>query len=292
MSVTENSTLICAGIIANLEGISSIPLPEQPESKPTLVLLERRARVLEARKNIIPPPPVAETNWESLAWRVCRLSRRSYLAAPLQQSRNVQALFTALVPDASDVSLEKLRDLVDNVPSREPKPSWLHGKMVDEEEDEIIYLLFQHLCHVRGQRSNVLDIGRLKDLKDLDRAQIYATAVNICLDDEQNHSPYMPSLPGLGGRPTWGQPPRHGMAPSPRPGPHIPSPPIIARTSSFSSGYYSDGGRRNESHAKNASLLTKIRNSGWLRMMFCLKPKKSIELFDDDSSSITRCIVD
>lgn len=82
--------IYCACVLANLEGINSPRIELQLNLIPTLSALDLRAQKLEgATSSLLPPPPTAPLTWDSLAWRVARLSNSSRFCIPIQSSPEV-----------------------------------------------------------------------------------------------------------------------------------------------------------------------------------------------------------
>ncbi|KAI8966844.1 hypothetical protein F5Y11DRAFT_6355 [Daldinia sp. FL1419] len=78
----------CICVIAYMEGrraASRIPEP-RVELSSTLEALDKRARQLEVAFRVTPPPPFLEITWDSLTWRVCRLSRLQVPAQLLKKA--------------------------------------------------------------------------------------------------------------------------------------------------------------------------------------------------------------
>ncbi|KAI1378247.1 hypothetical protein F4677DRAFT_388380 [Hypoxylon crocopeplum] len=127
----------CACIIANLEGMNSTLAP-QADLSSTLDVLDRRTRRLEARSRIAPPPPMLDVSWDSLTFRVCRLSRR-ITNEPLKQA-----------PPLDDVaSLPLLKSVIATINGQSRLP-W--SEKEDLEEEDLLRRAAQWLCFYAGQR--------------------------------------------------------------------------------------------------------------------------------------------
>ncbi|KAI1766376.1 hypothetical protein GGR53DRAFT_212472 [Hypoxylon sp. FL1150] len=134
----------CACIIANGEGLKFIPLPADSELKPSLEALDARARRIESRSFITPPPPMLEASWDSLTWRVCRLARL----------RSGRKMLKRTPPLSDIVSLPFLRSLISTMESQRPF-AWPDKE--DVEDKEFLGKVAQWLCHFAGQRSYQVD---------------------------------------------------------------------------------------------------------------------------------------
>ncbi|KAK5994774.1 hypothetical protein PT974_03157 [Cladobotryum mycophilum] len=132
----------CAGVIANAEGLSYFDLPEDIEQGIDLASLDKRTRWLESHLEITPPPPMMQMTPEALAWRVNRVHQTVYGVVANQD------LAIPLFGDATDVSLEIIKAVVDSI-GREA-PEWPSAKVNDE--DEALCIVLQKLCHLAGQR--------------------------------------------------------------------------------------------------------------------------------------------
>ncbi|KAI0013666.1 hypothetical protein F4779DRAFT_347414 [Xylariaceae sp. FL0662B] len=129
----------CASTIANLEGLKDIELPAGDELlRPTLEALDRRTRRLENIERITPPPPMLDPSWDSLTWRICRLTRRQTLR-PVPR----------LTPPYINASLGLLKSTIATItaPARLVWP-----EKEDLEETAVLGLAAQWLCYVAGQR--------------------------------------------------------------------------------------------------------------------------------------------
>lgn len=92
----------CACILANLEGLNNIPSKDSSFTQ-TLAALDKRAQKLEAfTPGLLAPPPVAPLTWDSLIWRVARLSTNSNR-------------FTSVLKSAPEVPLCASLDLIDSI---------------------------------------------------------------------------------------------------------------------------------------------------------------------------------
>ncbi|KAI8626955.1 hypothetical protein F5Y19DRAFT_478166 [Xylariaceae sp. FL1651] len=135
----------CATVIANLEGWKDIALPQSMEGlQPTTEQLDMRTRRLEILQKINPPPPMDMPSWDSLSWRVARLS--SKMAG---QGLN----FPKPNPPHFTPSLGLLRSCVGSIWGMGPKS--LYTFLEDEgelDEEDILCCTAQWLCHLAGQR--------------------------------------------------------------------------------------------------------------------------------------------
>ncbi|KAI6090419.1 hypothetical protein F4821DRAFT_30431 [Hypoxylon rubiginosum] len=134
----------CACIIANAEGLKLIPLPADGELKLSLESLDARARRIEARSFITPPPPMLEASWDSLTWRVCRLARL----------RGGRKMLKKTPPISDIVSMPFLRSLLATMDGQRPF-TWPEKE--DVEDKEFLGKVAQWLCHFAGQRTYQVD---------------------------------------------------------------------------------------------------------------------------------------
>ncbi|KAI0834966.1 hypothetical protein F5Y06DRAFT_146151 [Hypoxylon sp. FL0890] len=131
----------CACVIANLEGRRVQTLqPFQPEGGLgfTLEELDKRTRWLESRRRIASPPPLLDTSWDSLTWRVCRLSR-------IQPG----AELTKSVPLHNAASLSLLRSAIATI-GVESRLPWSEKENL--EEKDLLAIAAQWLWRYAGQR--------------------------------------------------------------------------------------------------------------------------------------------
>ncbi|KAI2630969.1 hypothetical protein GGR54DRAFT_179017 [Hypoxylon sp. NC1633] len=130
--------VFCACIISNLEGMHTGGLPIEGELSSTLEALDKRTRRLETSSRITPPPPMLETSWDSLTWRVCRLARRSS-GNTLRRSPPLQSV----------ASLPLLRSVIASL-NGQSRFDWPEKE--DLEEAEVLRKAGQWLCRYAGQR--------------------------------------------------------------------------------------------------------------------------------------------
>ncbi|KAI1644833.1 uncharacterized protein F4817DRAFT_203523 [Daldinia loculata] len=127
----------CTCVIAYMEGRRP---PPRSELSSTLEALDKRARQLEATSQVTPPPPFLETTWDSLTWRVCRLSR---LLPPAKTLKKAPPLGNA-------ASLSLLKGAISTIGVQNQIP-WSVDD--DLEEKEYIKLAAQWLYFYAGQRN-------------------------------------------------------------------------------------------------------------------------------------------
>ncbi|KAI1661703.1 hypothetical protein F4813DRAFT_385381 [Daldinia decipiens] len=127
----------CTCVIAYMEGRRP---PPRSEMSSTLEALDKRARQLEATSQVTPPPPFTETTWDSLTWRVCRLSR---LLPPAKALKKAPPLGNA-------ASLSLLKGAISTISVQNQIP-WSVDD--DLEEKEYIKLAAQWLYFYAGQRN-------------------------------------------------------------------------------------------------------------------------------------------
>ncbi|KAI0115068.1 hypothetical protein F4814DRAFT_304763 [Daldinia grandis] len=127
----------CICVIAYMEGRRTHP---RGELSSTLEALDKRARKLEATSQVTPPPPFLETTWDSLTWRVCRLSR---LLPPAKALRKAPPLGNA-------ASLSLLKGAISTIGVQNQMP-WPVDD--DLEEKEFLKLAAQCLYFYAGQRN-------------------------------------------------------------------------------------------------------------------------------------------
>ncbi|KAI1414657.1 hypothetical protein F5Y13DRAFT_13223 [Hypoxylon sp. FL1857] len=131
----------CACIISNLEGRGILPLqPSNPEGELgfTLEQLDKRTRWLESRQRITSPPPLLETSWDSLTWRVCRLSRL-----------RPGAVLAKSVPLHNVASISLLRNAIATI-GVESRLPW--SEKVNSGEKDLLPIAAQWLWRYAGQR--------------------------------------------------------------------------------------------------------------------------------------------
>ncbi|KAK6950073.1 hypothetical protein Daesc_008397 [Daldinia eschscholtzii] len=132
----------CICVIAYMEGRRSRP---RGELSSTLEALDKRTRQLETISQVTPPPPFLEITWDSLTWRVCRLSR---LLPPAPALKKAPPL-----GNAASLSLLKCAISAIRVENQIP---WLEDEEL--EEKEFLKLAAQWLYYYAGQRN--LDIRK------------------------------------------------------------------------------------------------------------------------------------
>ncbi|KAI1467230.1 uncharacterized protein F4812DRAFT_431709 [Daldinia caldariorum] len=246
----------CICVIAYMDGRSACPGSELSTS---LEALDKRTRQLEAISQVTPPPPFVEITWDSLTWRVCRLSR---LLPPVAALKKAPPL-----GNAASLSLLKCAIAAIAVENQIP---WLEDD--DVEEKEFLKLAAQWLYYFAGRRHVEI---RKPSLKFED---VCSLALDLSLDAE----------PGV----RWN---RSSVPLPPRP---LLYPPVNAqrsrccgcctcachrhlrsrRDSSVSSG---DSSRRSTCHGRWRAL-------GWFRKLAFWRRKR----IADDSLSSSGTIVD
>ncbi|KAI2613078.1 uncharacterized protein GGS25DRAFT_529514 [Hypoxylon fragiforme] len=185
----------CACTIANIEGLhsrmsasprvaASAAEKEKENFDSTLEGLDRRARRLETRLRIAPPPPMLDTSWDSLTWRVWRLARRFSRFRALPRGPPVEPM----------ASLALLRSAVAAIDGGEGSFPWLKeegsGKEKEEEKEEekekekeeqqqrLLKVAAQWLCHAAGRRGI-----RVPSLA-FELAPVCALALNLAFEAE------------------------------------------------------------------------------------------------------------
>ncbi|KAI1405821.1 hypothetical protein F4819DRAFT_349266 [Hypoxylon fuscum] len=163
----------CACTVANIEGTRTIALPYGDELNSTLEGLDRRTRVLEHRFNLTPPPPMLDSSWDSLTWRVCRLARL----------RRGNALTTPL-PFQSVATLSLLKSVITSMDAQ-PQFTWPEKEGL--EKREAMGRAVQWLCHYAGQR------GFQVESIPFELGPVCSLALNLSLEEEPQlpwHRPY------------------------------------------------------------------------------------------------------
>ncbi|KAI4869491.1 hypothetical protein F4820DRAFT_11702 [Hypoxylon rubiginosum] len=268
----------CACIIANVEGLKHIPLPSDVELKLTLEALDTRARRVESRSYITPPPPMLDASWDSLTWRVCRLAR-------LRTGRRI----LKKAPPLSDiVSLPFLRSLMTTLDGFQPQPLHpLHLQQVqlaqrsfswpekdDVEDKEFLGRVAQWLCHIAGLR------GFQVENTTFELKSICSLAIDLSLETESGppfaRGPGMvPPMPGarvVPGRVGCCNCCTHGCQGPPGPG--------RGRAPSVSSVASSRSGRGG---------CAKWKLFGWVKKLAFWRRKR---VTDDDASSLAETLAD
>ncbi|OTA90760.1 hypothetical protein M434DRAFT_363625 [Hypoxylon sp. CO27-5] len=131
----------CACVIANLEGrrLQPLqPLKSDTELGYTLEELDRRTRWLESCQRVTSPPPLLDTSWDSLTWRVCRLSRMQ-----------AGAVLAKSVPLHNVASLSLLRSAIATI-GVESRVIWSEKENL--EEKDLLPIAAQWLWRYAGQR--------------------------------------------------------------------------------------------------------------------------------------------
>ncbi|KAI2618730.1 hypothetical protein GGS26DRAFT_352203 [Hypomontagnella submonticulosa] len=156
----------CACVISNIEGMRSAnvitPIPADFDS--TLEALDSRVRRLEASFRVTPPPPLTDASWDSLTWRVCRLSRSSS-GTGLKKA--------PALGNAASLPLLKSAIATINTQSRVP---WPGDDAVGEKQ--FLGLAAQWLCHYAGQRR-----VEIKD-PSFQLEHVCCLALDLCLETE------------------------------------------------------------------------------------------------------------
>ena len=260
-----------AGIVANLEGYYRLKLPQDALDFVSEVSLESRVRALEARQRINSPPPIMESSLESIAWRVWRLKSKLTAKPAKPPSR-----FAELMPDTSDISLEKLRVAAAAL----GLPGAFATPWPKTDTDEVLLsVIVQKLCHVCGFRWQVLEPV------PVERADIYAAIVEASLEAETCFAPFAAPPPG------W----QKGI-PNAKKGCcgccscncHHRANAIIRHVNST----------RRSTAGSSASSISDVPKRktrfDWLKKLFCWR-RREVIVVDDDASSVTsssRTIID
>ncbi|KAF2972855.1 hypothetical protein GQX73_g831 [Xylaria multiplex] len=171
----------CATVISNLEGWRGLSLPCTRESwHPTIGQLDTRARRLENMGAIHPPPPMDAVTWDSLMWRVARLHRKM-LPGPGMIRLSVAPPITP--------SLALLRSTVNSIGGAGLQPWALLAEKDEElEEDDLLLIAAQFLCHLAGRRY-------LKIVGSFELKQNCKLALDLSLEADANSGLYAGPFP-------------------------------------------------------------------------------------------------
>jgi hypothetical protein len=287
------SYLNFAGIIANIQGVVRMDLDPKPAM--TLSDLDQRLRRLEESQSITPPPALLDPTWESLAWRLCRLSHDPnfhHTRGPI--SRGVRELtptlpFSCLITtdspsnDGDDneitsiqspITLQKASDIVYSIkytPWLPKRPGSIQptAPILNGPEDKDFAHTVQRLLHVAGDR------GILIKSVPTTLAQLYALAADVAIDAEASKvgPGHMPPL-GPIGRPVRPPPMHPGAITKPCCG-------CCACTC------HGDGGDDDTNTTASATVsgrpgvLRRVFGFGWVRGLMCWRKKRD---FSDDST--------
>ncbi|XXH04681.1 hypothetical protein Hte_011103 [Hypoxylon texense] len=250
----------CACIIANVEGLKYIPLPPDGELKASLEALDTRARRVESRSNITPPPPMLDASWDSLTWRVCRLARL----------RTARRILKKTPPLTDVISLPFLRSLVTTLEANQRQRSFAWPEKEDVEDKEFLGRVAQWLCHLAGQR------GYQVENTTFELKSICSLAIDLSLESECM-SPFA-RIPG--------------MAPPP-PGARMPPP--RAGCCNCCSGCQGGGGRPRPvsvssiASSRSGRGCAKWKLFGWVKKLAFWRKKR---VTDDDASSLADTLAD
>ncbi|KAH9900365.1 hypothetical protein F4778DRAFT_137981 [Xylariomycetidae sp. FL2044] len=134
----------CICVLSNIEGLKNVVLPTGSEARATIENLDRRTRGIESMMRIAAPPPMLETSWDSLAWRICRLERLlSHVRIPIN----------LLPPGFETVSVSLLQSILASIPATHSTArAFVWPEKEDLEEKELIELAAQWLWHMAGLR--------------------------------------------------------------------------------------------------------------------------------------------
>lgn len=196
--------IYCACVLANLEGLSNTPPKKDVVSTltPTLSSLDLRTQKLEGASNgLLAPPPTAPLTWDSLSWRLARLSYSGRFCMTLQSTPEVP-----LAP-----SLELLDRIIDGINIKLPGTVSLstegakRGDEADGDDEKTVCddkeadarrldLVRQHLCFAIGRR------GRRVGSVPYDLAGTCSLALYLSLEIEKAPPPISrpPRAMGMG----------------------------------------------------------------------------------------------
>ncbi|KAI1134187.1 hypothetical protein F5Y05DRAFT_242853 [Hypoxylon sp. FL0543] len=248
----------CACIISNLEGRRirpSQPARLENELGFTLEALDQRTRWLESRQRITSPPPLLETSWDSLMWRVCRLSR-------MQPG----AVLTKSVPLHNAASLSLLKSAIATIGFESCLP-WSDKENLAEKD--LLALAAQWLWRYAGQRGY-----ELKD-PSFELGAICSLALDLSLEAE--------TLPGGLRMPGARRPPVQPFV----------QPLSIVQNRKTCCGCCSCNCHRSRSRSRDSSVISGRRRGkwqvfGWVKRLAFWR-KRSVA---DDSSSIASTLTD
>ncbi|KAH6897402.1 hypothetical protein B0T10DRAFT_184429 [Thelonectria olida] len=270
--MASKAQINAAAVVSTLEGKSRGIFHGNELESSSLSAINRRVRLLEATHSIHSPPPNLDPTWESLAWRICRLYKKRSQFPSYHTPCN--KIFSSLLPDDADVSMETIRTIC-----MELGPGHLAAyalpfpeKCVDE--DETLDNVRQRLFYVAGKHD--IDINKVP----VTRMEIYAELVELSIKLEAKS----PMLPGLS---TGTVPNIVNINPQNRSYPNIinvgPKKKRCSRCGRKDKYNVSDSD--SDSDSDDSSIASKKTSRfGWLRKLFCLRPKDKV---DDDTASIT-----
>lgn len=183
------AALRCAATIANIEGRQRIDLPSDGLETLTLSALDRRVRRLEDSLKILSPPPVMELSWDGLVWRLWRLRERvrpamAVLAGPPASGSSPER---RLLPNPEEITLDSVKYAIESIktPSQAME---LHEWPKCANDDDMLSIVVQTLCHIAGKRYSSFD-----DIP-LTKADIYVCAVHLSLSAEASARPLPPGV--------------------------------------------------------------------------------------------------
>ncbi|KAI1393454.1 uncharacterized protein F4822DRAFT_13649 [Hypoxylon trugodes] len=253
--------IYCACIISNLEGKWLVrPLVQfETELSTSLEVLDRRTRRLEAHVHVAPPPPLLETSWDSLTWRVCRLSRMS------------AGLMLRQAPPLSSAATMPL--MMSAISSIGPQSQLAWPGREGMEDKELLRLAAQWLWCFAGQRGFEIKNPSYE----------FENVCSLALDLSLEAEPTYPGRPRLGVHRPQTLPPGVRVIPAPPPRRSTCCHCCTRRNCNGSS-------RRDSSVSSDGSSIRRRKPSlyGWVKKLAFWRRNR----IDDDSSSTSSTLAD
>jgi hypothetical protein len=305
------SYLKFAGVIANLQGIVRMDL--DPAAPMTLTDLDQRVRRLEFSQSISPPPAVLDPTWESLAWRVCRISNsNSYRdsrhglpkqvrqMAPWMPFSTFIALGYQVDGDGDDqddvatagqppVTLQKVSDIVYSIrymPGTEQVTDQAMPPVLKGPEEKDFAHTMQRLMHIAGDRG--LAIRNAPTTTD----ELYALAADVAIHVEAKQGGSSPHPrpgplcsrpgPGLGPGPSPPGFPVGAPIGRPRPAHIVDAAPYKRRRNKKAASSISDVSLASSRSDRRGGVLRRVFGFGWVKGLMCWRKEHD---FPDDNSS-------
>ncbi|KAI0905913.1 hypothetical protein F4823DRAFT_566261 [Ustulina deusta] len=167
----------CATVVSNLEGWRGGVLPCTRERRgATIDQLDARVRRLESVDAINPPPPMDTPSWDSLMWRVARLHRKMPGGAAVNRMCGSPPLITP--------TMTLLRSTLAAIGGVGPQSWAVFAEEADLEEDDVLQVAAQFLCHLAGKRG-------FKIVGSFELKQNCKLALELSLDTDMNSGFYV-----------------------------------------------------------------------------------------------------
>lgn len=156
-----------ATLIANLEGVLKQPFGEHPYDL-SISALENRVASLELASRIAAPPPLAESTWNGLVWRVLRIDTANFQMPTRDHADKIDQAAAMVSVDEGDVTIESLSRIVDSIGPAAGRfgraSEGIHAEK-NLSDNELLVVVTQKLCYLCGSYRTPCQLGLLSPVR-------------------------------------------------------------------------------------------------------------------------------